>query len=273
METEINNFYKQKSGDKLYINNICKDCLKKRQKEYRDKNKANKKNTDKNYYNRVKKDPDFIKKSKEYRLSKKEEKAEYDKEYRKRNKLKYQEYCEKNKEAIAEKRREYYITNKDSIIKRHKKWTANNYEKKLSSNCAYHLRRLKRDLSFKIRQSISKTIKKYLKINGFSKTKSSFLKNLPYSIDELKVHLEKQFEPWMSWDNWGSYRKDAWDDSDIKTWRWQIDHIIPQSDLPYSSMEEENFKKCWELANLRPLNAKQNLLDGIYKTRHSTNTA
>ena len=27
-------------------------------------------------------------------------------------------------------------------------------------------------------------------------------------------------------------------------------------------MEDENFKKCWALSNLRPLNSKQNLLEG-----------
>lgn len=27
-------------------------------------------------------------------------------------------------------------------------------------------------------------------------------------------------------------------------------------------MEDENFKKCWALSNLRPLSAKQNVLDG-----------
>ena len=49
---------------------------------------------------------------------------------------------------------------------------------------------------------------------------------------------------------------------------WHIDHIIPQSLLPYSSMEDDNFKKCWALSNLRPLSAKQNLLDGANRIRH-----
>lgn len=26
-------------------------------------------------------------------------------------------------------------------------------------------------------------------------------------------------------------------------WEWQIDHIIPQSKLPYTSMKDKNFKK------------------------------
>lgn len=34
------------------------------------------------------------------------------------------------------------------------------------------------------------------------------------------------------------------------------------------AVEDENLKKCWDLNNLRPLNSKQNLIDGVRKTRH-----
>lgn len=70
-----------------------------------------------------------------------------------------------------------------------------------------------------------------------------------------------QFEPWMTWGNHGRYSK-LWNDNDSLTWTWQIDHIISQSKLPYTSMTDENFKKCWALENLRPLSAKQNIIKG-----------
>lgn len=57
----------------------------------------------------------------------------------------------------------------------------------------------------------------------------------------------------MTWKNWGIYNSE--------TWIWQIDHIIPQSKLPYVSMGNENFIKCWALDNLRPYSAKQNIYD------------
>jgi hypothetical protein len=66
----------------------------------------------------------------------------------------------------------------------------------------------------------------------------------------------------MTWDNQGKYDRKNWDDNAPTTWTWNIDHIIPHSSLPYSSMEDDNFKKCWALNNLRPLSAKQNLIDG-----------
>ena len=122
---------------------------------------------------------------------------------------------------------------------------------------------MKIDINFKLRKIISKTVNRYFKLNNSSKGGKSILKFLPYTMQELKEHLEKQFEPWMTWENYGSYRADIWNDNDPSTWIWNLDHIIPQSDLPYISMDEDNFKKCWALENLRPYSAKQNLLDGI----------
>lgn len=58
----------------------------------------------------------------------------------------------------------------------------------------------------------------------------------------------------MTWDNWGKY------DHNQKT--WQIDHILPQSKFPFSNFEEENFKKLWELSNLRPLETVENITKG-----------
>ena len=47
-----------------------------------------------------------------------------------------------------------------------------------------------------------------------------------------------------------------------------LDHIIPRSDLLYTFMNEESFCKCWSLSNLRPLSAKQNIIEGPARVRH-----
>lgn len=115
-------------------------------------------------------------------------------------------------------------------------------------------KRLREDICYKLRENVSGAVSKAIKRSGARKNGASVLKYLPFKIDELKMHLEKQFDENMTWENHGSY--------------WQIDHIIPQSDLPYDNMERENFKICWSLENLRPLDARQNLLDGVNRTRH-----
>jgi hypothetical protein len=73
----------------------------------------------------------------------------------------------------------------------------------------------------------------------------SILNYLPYSIEELKVHLELKFNNLMNWENYGMY--------------WHIDHIIPQSTFKFISMLDEEFLKCWALDNLQPLEAAENI--------------
>ena len=127
------------------------------------------------------------------------------------------------------------------------------------------------DPSFKIRSSLSYAIWYSLKYNNTSKNGKSCLDYLPYTLDQLKEHLEAQFEPWMTWENHGTYNKKNWNDNDPNTWKWQIDHIIPHSTFTYSSMDCQEFNTCWALTNLRPYSAKQNIIDGTNRIRHITN--
>ena len=111
------------------------------------------------------------------------------------------------------------------------------------------------DPIFRLRQNISNRV--YKALNGkTSKAGKSIFKYLNYNILDLKNHLEKLFDDKMSWLNYGNY--------------WHIDHIIPHSEFNYLSLEDDNFKKCWQLNNLRPLEAKQNIIDGARRTRHNS---
>jgi len=193
--------------------------------------------------------------AKQYKLDHKEEIKEKDKQYRLENKQKRQEYNQKyyleNKAFLKKKNQEYYLENKETLDKKH-----------IAYNSEYLKVKRKNDASFKLRSTISVAIWQVLSMNHSSKNGMSCLEYLPYSIPELKFHLEKQFEPWMNWSNQGKYSRKTWNNNDSSTWTWSLDHIVPQSDLPYSSMEDENFKKCWALSNLRPLSAKQNVIEG-----------
>jgi hypothetical protein len=93
--------------------------------------------------------------------------------------------------------------------------------------------------------------------------------NMAYTPEMLKAHIEQQFEPCMFWSNQGAYNSETWDDNDPTTWTWQLDHIIPHSDFNYSSMEDQSYKDCWALSNLRPYSAKLNSIDGASRTRHN----
>jgi hypothetical protein len=150
------------------------------------------------------------------------------------------------------KRKEYYKQRYLNNLEKIKEYCKTSEFKERKRK--YKKNRRKTDIIFKIRGNISRAISKALQIGKSSKSGKSILQFLNYTINDLKVHLENQFIDNMSWSNYGT--------------NWHIDHIIPQSDLPYISMEDNNFKICWSLDNLRPLDAKQNIVDGARRTRH-----
>lgn len=61
-------------------------------------------------------------------------------------------------------------------------------------------------------------------------------------LSTLKEHLESQFKPGMSWENYGD---------------WHVDHIRPCSSFDLTKNEEQ--QKCFHYSNLQPLWAHENL--------------
>jgi len=220
------------------------------------------------YYNKKCKQCTILYMSQHYQDNK-ERIAEYKSKYRNINheaiKLKAREYNSQSEVKI--RMIEWRKNNRKSLRKTEKEWRKNNPEKaKEIANRKFKKRR--QNPMFRIRYNVSRGIWFALYRNGSSKAGDSIMNHLEFTIDELKTHLESLFEPWMTWNNYGSYKLSKWNDNDPSTWTWQIDHIICQADLPYDSMDHPNFKKCWELSNLRPYSSKQNCLDGANKVRN-----
>jgi len=69
-------------------------------------------------------------------------------------------------------------------------------------------------------------------------------KLLGCTFKELKIHLEKQFKPDMTWNNYGFYG-------------WHIDHFRPLSSFNLKNSKER--KRAWHYTNLQPLWMKENL--------------
>ena len=65
-----------------------------------------------------------------------------------------------------------------------------------------------------------------------------------YTLQDLMKRLEDLFDENMNWENQGSY--------------WEIDHIKPKSLFEYKSPKDSEFKKCWALSNLQPLEKNEN---------------
>jgi hypothetical protein len=154
--------------------------------------------------------------------------------------VKNKEYYIDNKQQISEYHTKYFIANKETLGIKQKAYNEKNSDKIRENDNKYKRKRRATDINYKIRRNCSSMI--WSALNG--RKNSSILNYLPYTIQNLKEHLKSKFDDKMTWDNYGSY--------------WHIDHIVPQSKLLYSSMEEDNFQKCWALSNLQPLEAIEN---------------
>lgn len=148
------------------------------------------------------------------------------------------QYGEKNKERRNKRSKAWREANPEKARATIKRWQEENPERyreiqRKHWNKSYNQNKLKKIISGAIKRSLK----------GGWPSKAIFEK-LGYTVEQLKEHISSQFKEGMSWDNHGE---------------WHIDHITPQSWLPFTSIEDDNFLKCWSLSNLQPLWAKDNI--------------
>jgi hypothetical protein len=72
---------------------------------------------------------------------------------------------------------------------------------------------------------------------------------VPYTIEQLKRHLEKNFTEGMTWEL-------------FLAGEIHIDHKIPLTAFNYKSPMDDDFQKCWSLKNLQPLWGSENWSKG-----------
>jgi hypothetical protein len=143
-------------------------------------------------------------------------------------------YRKTHKEELSAWRKNYRKTHRSQI----NEWRRKNKAKKW-----------KEDPRFRLDTILSNSIRKCLHgVKGFR----SWQDLVGYTVEELMVHLENGFTPQMSWDNYGSY--------------WDVDHKKPQSLFHYVNPEEQEFKDCWGLGNLQPMEHIEN----VRKSNHYT---
>jgi hypothetical protein len=167
------------------------------------------------------------------------------------SKKKYKKYYDNtiDKENFLAKKRYYYKKNRELILAKAKKYYIENYEyarkksKDYSKKNLWRLR-LKRANNSQIRLDLNFSLSVYKALKG-KKSGRHWELLVDYSLNDLTKHLENQFDSKMNWENYGRF--------------WHIDHIIPKSYFKYEYPEDREFKQCWSLANLQPLEATENL--------------
>ena len=173
---------------------------------------------------------------KQYYLDNKEKKKQYQKQYWLDNKEKKKQY-----------QKQYWLDNKEKNKEQMKQWRLNNKEK-LNY---YYRNKTKTDPIYKFAKNQRRRM--WAALKGISKCESTLIL-LGCSIEECWNHLEQQFEPGMTRDNYGL---------------WHVDHIIPCASFDLSDPEQQKF--CFHYTNLQPLWAIDNMKKGAkldYETQY-----
>jgi hypothetical protein len=259
IEKSESEYYKHK-GCKNGILPICKNCKLEKCKKYAAS--ADGKKSKKSYYNsnkhkinernnqyRKKNLDKIIKTQKAYRENNKDKLSKKNKLWAKNNKEHIKAYQKKyrldNKEKTKNKYKLFYANNKTKIRLKCDKWFEKNKIKYLSWRRNYDRERRKK-IDVKISNNVSRRIHESLKNK---KGGRNWEKLVGYSIKQLMNHLELKFKPGMSWENYGLHG-------------WHIDHVIPRSHFKITDYNCSGFKKCWNISNLQPLWARENLIKG-----------
>lgn len=103
-------------------------------------------------------------------------------------------------------------------------------ESKRDSQNERQRKRYKTDPSFRAVRNVRSRLKRFLN------SRNKYSKSLGCSVQELRSHIEHQFQPGMNWENYG---------------QWELDHIVPLA-LAFKQGAEEFAKAC-NYKNLQPL--------------------
>ena len=160
-------------------------------------------------------------------------------------------YYVENKEAVNKRNSEYGKRNAEHLKKKSNEYRAANRERARSWDKKYRdankekindkLRERRRNDPFlRLRDAIRGSIRAYL---GSKKTRrGSTFEIVGCTPDFLRGHLEKQFKPGMTWENYGSH--------------WHVDHRIPLA----SGNSADEIKGLSHWTNLQPLEALENII-------------
>ncbi len=158
----------------------------------------------------------------------------------------------RNPEAHREYHKKWYQKNQERRITRTSKWQRENPEKVRAYSKKWKHANLEKsrirdryrranDLNYRIKKQLR--IRLYCALRGRVK-RGSAVQDLGCSVEDLRRHIESQFQPGMTWENWSLPG-------------WHIDHIKPLASFDLSKRNQ--LLEACHYTNLQPLWAEDNL--------------
>jgi len=241
-DKEVSEFHRD-GHKKDGLSTICKECSKANARNWVLNNWDKRQEYLERYYEENK---EYIKsKSRKWRDDNLEYKRQWDREYSalhseylaEQARLRYWE----NREDHLNKCKQYREENKEYLSQKSKEYQQNNKEKLAEHRREYEKERRKNDPNFRLKGILQSWIQRSVQDKKSSRT----IEILQYSPKDLKKRIEFQFEPGMTWDNYGE---------------WEIDHRIPMS--YFFSKGEDRPHIINALSNLQPLWKEENRKKG-----------
>lgn len=237
-------FFARRSNSRDGFRHDCKACVRERTALWYQRNRQ-----------------DQLQKMKERRIINIETVLAKKREYNKKNRdmmvIKCRNYYSENRDKVLSQMKDHRLRNKETInqkrrdsfpkyAERVKRYKINNREKMRETQNRYCANRRQTDPEYKMLSNIRTRIAIAIR-NTKSHKITGTTKLIGCTIAELRKHLERQFLPGMSWENWSRTG-------------WHIDHIVPCAcfDLSFPNQQME----CFNYKNLRPVWAVDNLKKG-----------
>lgn len=230
IEKELNLFTKDKNR-KDGLNPYCIPCRKEQKRNYYLMNRKN-----------------ILTKCKEYREENRDIVREKARRYYKENpqiikETKRREYL-KNKERYKIESKKRQIAKKEEIALYQKQYRQTHREERNNR----HKQRFSIDFQYRLSMNLRSRLLQALKKDYKS---GSAIKDLGCTIEQFKDWIERQWEPGMSWDNYGN-----------KEGQWSIDHEYPLSLVDISKREQllpvvhyTNLQPMWHVKNVSKNNS------------------
>lgn len=152
------------------------------------------------------------------------------------------EYRQKNREKLNAYSKEYgktyNVENKEKIKQHHKEW----FQKNKKEVTARMMKRRRENPQVKLKNRLSGRMRDALK--GIHKSAKT-MELIGCSIDEFKIHIESQFGPGMTWENYPE---------------WHLDHKIPCKSFNLADPLEQRI--CFHFSNISPMWGDENISKG-----------
>ncbi len=161
-----------------------------------------------------------------------------------------------NRERLQELCRQWRLRNPERSRELSRRWRQKNPERAREflrqrrtrmhvrkTESQYRMKRYHSDPQFRVTTLLRNRVR--LALRGLRKSAAT-LELLGCSVGALRGHLEAQFRPGMTWENYGPV--------------WHMDHVRPCASFNLADPMEQ--KVCFHYTNLQPLFAEENILKG-----------